>query len=187
MTRYLPSKRYLWGGLAAWVLAAVSGVFAIQWAPALIAVFLFLASSGFLVFLALRPVVEVRESYLVIGRHAIPWNSIRRVDHTGWFSPLVVRLTIEDASQVVLIYPGDLDSARGLLRQLRRRSNEALIDGRPHREFWRGTLPAEPEQSILPSPRYRLLRQEDEAEVERLYHQLKTVGRLDQNNSPDEK
>jgi len=187
MTRYLPSKRYLWGGLVAWVLAAVSGVFAIQWAPALIAVFLFLASSGFLVFLALRPVVEVRESYLVIGKHAIPWNTIRRVDHTGWFSPLVVRLTLEDASRVVLIYPGDLDSTRGLLRQLRRRSNEALIDGRPYREFWRGTLPAEPEQSILPSPRYRLLRPEDEAEIERLYHQLKTVGRLDQNNSPDEK
>ena len=35
-------------------------------------------------------------------------------------------------------------------------------------------------------PRYRLLRPEDEAEVERLYQRLKTVGNLDQKNSADE-
>ncbi len=36
-------------------------------------------------------------------------------------------------------------------------------------------------------PTYRLLREEDEAEVERLYHRLKKVGRLDSTNSNDEK
>ena len=36
-------------------------------------------------------------------------------------------------------------------------------------------------------PRYRILRPEDEAEVERLYQRLKTVGNLDQKNSTDEK
>src|SRR5260370_26912808 len=35
-------------------------------------------------------------------------------------------------------------------------------------------------------PRYRILRPEDEAEVERLYQRLKTVGNLDQKNSTDE-
>lgn len=35
-------------------------------------------------------------------------------------------------------------------------------------------------------PRYRILRAEDDAEVERLYQRLKTVGNLDQKNS-DEK
>jgi hypothetical protein len=35
-------------------------------------------------------------------------------------------------------------------------------------------------------PRYRL-RSEDEAEVERLYQRLKTVGNLDQKTSSDEK
>ena len=38
-----------------------------------------------------------------------------------------------------------------------------------------------------PAPRYRVLRPEDEAEVERLYQRLKTVGNLDQKNSTDEK
>jgi hypothetical protein len=188
MTRYLPSRRYLWGGLAAWGLAALSGVFAIEWAPALIAVVLFLISSGLLVFLALRPPVEIRESHLIVGNRAIPWGEIRRVDRTGWISPLVVRLTFSDDSRMLLIYPGDLDSANSLLRHLRRHSREAQIDGRAHREFWGDALPAVPERKEeLPSPRYRLLRPEDEAEVERMFHQLKTVGRLDQNNSSDEK
>ena len=35
--------------------------------------------------------------------------------------------------------------------------------------------------------RYRILRPEDEMEVERLYQRLKTVGNLDQKNSTDEK
>jgi hypothetical protein len=39
----------------------------------------------------------------------------------------------------------------------------------------------------MPSPRYPLLRPEDEAEVERLYQRLKAVGHLDPKNSPDEK
>jgi hypothetical protein len=38
----------------------------------------------------------------------------------------------------------------------------------------------------LPSPRYQLLRPEDEAEVERLFQRLKTVGHLDPKAS-DEK
>ena len=43
------------------------------------------------------------------------------------------------------------------------------------------------ERKQPPAPRYRILRPEDEAEVERLYQRLKTVGNLDQKNSTDEK
>ena len=43
------------------------------------------------------------------------------------------------------------------------------------------------ERKQAPVPRYRVLRPEDEAEVERLYQRLKTVGNLDQKNSTDEK
>ena len=42
------------------------------------------------------------------------------------------------------------------------------------------------ERKQAPPPRYRILRPEDEAEVERLYQRLKTVGNLDQKNT-DEK
>jgi hypothetical protein len=47
-------------------------------------------------------------------------------------------------------------------------------------------VPAGQDRRALPSPRYKLLRAEDEAEVERLFHQLKTVGHLEPKNS-DEK
>ena len=86
-----------------------------------------------------------------------------------------------------MIYPGDLDSANSLLRHIRRYAREALIDGIPHRQFWGEALPPGPERRQLASPRYQLLRQEDEAEVERLFRQLKAVGHLDPKKSGDEK
>jgi hypothetical protein len=87
-----------------------------------------------------------------------------------------------------LTYPGDLDSCNSLLRHLRRLSRDALIDGIPYRQYWGEVLAPGGERKPQSSlPRYRILRPEDEAEVERLYQRLKTVGNLDQKNSTDEK
>jgi hypothetical protein len=113
---------------------------------------------------------------------------IRRLDRTGWISPLIVRITLFDDSRLLLIFPGDLDSCNSLLRHLRRLSRDALIDGIPYRQYWGEVLaPAASERKQVTQPRYRILRPEDEAEVERLYQRLKTVGNLDQKNSTDEK
>lgn len=187
MTRYLPSRHYLWAGVAAWGLAAFSGWVAVNWPPAAIALALFLASSTVLVFLALRPPVEIRETHLVIGNRAIAWPEVRRVDRTGWISPLVVHITLLDESRILLVYPGDLDSSNSLLRHLRRNAREALIDGIPYQQFWGDVLPPSPDRKQLASPRYHLLRPEDEEEVERLCQRLKSVRHLDPDNFPDEK
>ncbi|HXG34847.1 MAG TPA: hypothetical protein VNJ11_15890 [Bryobacteraceae bacterium] len=187
MTRYLPSRRYFWAGLATWVLAALSGWVAMDWAPAAAAFVFFLLSSAVLVLLALRPPIEIHDTHLLVGSRAIPWSDIRRVDRTGWLSPLIVHLTLFDDSRVTLVYPGDLDSAHSLLRQLRRHAREALIDGVPHRQFWGEALSAPADRRRLPSPRYRLLRPEDEEEVERLYQRLRAVRRLDADELDDEK
>jgi hypothetical protein len=112
---------------------------------------------------------------------------IRRLDRTGWISPLIVRITLFDDSRILLIYPGDLDSCNSLLRHLRRLSRDALIDGVPYRQYWGEVLTPGNERKEAPPPRYRILLPEDEAEVERLYQRLKTVGNLDQKNSTDEK
>jgi hypothetical protein len=112
---------------------------------------------------------------------------IRRLDRTGWISPLILRLTLYDDSRIILIYPGDLDSCNSLLRHLRRFSTDALIDGIPYRQYWGELLAPGAERKQVAPPRYRVLRPEDEAEVERLYQRLKTVGNLDQKNSTDEK
>ena len=55
----------------------------------------------------------------------------------------------------------------------------AVIDGVPHSEFWGEAAPIQADAKRLSAPSYRLLRGDDEEEVERLYRQLKSVGRLD--------
>ena len=178
MVRYVPSRMYLPAGMAALALGAGSLWFAARWAPSYAAVALFLLTGALLLYLAFRPPVEIGSEALLIGRRRIPWETIRRVDRTGWVSPLVVRLTVEgEESPVFLVYPGEPQTTGRLLESLRRHARWALIDGMPYWQFW-GQDPPE-ERRALPSPKYRILRPEDEEEVERLYRRLKTVGHLD--------
>lgn len=187
MTRYLPARHYLWFGIAAVALAVFSAWLGWDWAPALIPSGLFLMTAIFLLAMAFRPPVEIHEGHLNIGKRVIPWIDIRRLDRTGWMSPLIVRMTLFDDQRVVLIYPGDLDACDSLLRHLRRLSRDAMIDGIPYRQYWGEVLSPSTDRKQSSLPRYRVLRAEDEAEVERLYQRLKTVGNLDQKNSADEK
>jgi hypothetical protein len=187
MMRYLPARHYLSFGIVAFALAVFSGWLGLGWTPGFIPCALFLLSGAVLIYMAYRPAIELHTHHLSIGNRTIHWLDIRRVDRTGWVSPLVVRLTLFDDSHVLLIYPGNLDSCQALLRHLRRASRDALIDGVPYRQYWGEMLSSSPDAKGQTSvPRYRLLRSEDEAEVERLYQRLKTVGNLDKTSS-DEK
>jgi hypothetical protein len=147
---------------------------------------LFVLSAALLFVLAFRPAIEIHEGYVSIGNRIIPWMDIRRLDRTGWISPMIVRITLFDDSRLIVVYPGDLDSCNSLLRHLRRLSRDALIDGIPYRQYWGEVLASGNERKQAQLPRYRILRPEDEAEVERLYQRLKTVGNMDQKSS-DEK
>ena len=187
MTRYLPAKQYVWLGAAAVVFSGLSTWLATTVALAFVPAALFLLTAVFLFVMALRPAIEIHEGYLAVGKRITPWMDIRRLDRTGWISPLIVRVTLFDDSRLLLVYPGDLDSCNSLLRHLRRLSRDALIDGIPYRQYWGELLAAGGERKQTPPPRYRILRPEDEAEVERLYQRLKAVGNLDQKNSTDEK
>jgi hypothetical protein len=187
MTRYVAAKYYLWLGVASVLLAGLCGWFASVFPVGAYPVSAgFLLTGVFLFAMAFRPAIEIHDGYLSIGKRIIPWMDIRRLDRTGWISPLIVRLTLFDDSRLVLVYSGDLDSCNSLLRHLRRLSRDALIDGIPYRQYW-GEVLAPGGDHKQAAPRYRILRPEDEAEVERLYQRLKTVGNLDQKNSTDEK
>jgi hypothetical protein len=188
MTRYLPARYHLWFGISAVGLAGLSGWLGSTYQLAYIPAALFGFTAAGLFLMAFRPAMEVHEGYLAIGKRIVPWMDIRRVDRTGWISPLIVRITLFDDSRLLLVYPGDLDSCNSLLRHMRRLSRDALIDGIPYRQYWGEVLAPgnERRQVQAPAPRYRILRPEDEAEVERLYQRLKTVGNLDQKNA-DEK
>ena len=186
MTRYLPARLYVSSGIVALALAIFSGWLGLGWAPVYVPAFIFLVLSTVLLALALRPPVEIHEAYLTVGKRMVPWMDIRRLDRTGWLSPLIVRLTLYDDTRITIVYPGDLDACRGLLRTLRRMCRDALIDGIPYRQYWGEMMTASGKhKSIAPAPRYRLLLPEDEAEVERLYQRLKSVGHIDPKSLDD--
>lgn len=189
MTRYLPAPYYFWAGAAAVIVAGACGWIGWQKPLVLIPAAVVAVCAIVLFLMAFRPAIELHEGYLSLGRRIIPWMDIRRVDRpVSWMPPLIVRLTLFDDSRVILAYSGDLDSCNSLLRNLRRLSRDALIDGKPYRQYWGEMLAPPPERKQpTPPPRYRILRPEDEAEVERLYQRLKTVGNLDQKTSADEK
>jgi hypothetical protein len=184
MTRYVPSRHYLQAGLAALLASAFSAWCGRAWPPAYVAAGLSLLSTAVLLYLARRPVVEVHDTHLAIGSRRIPWTDIRSLDRK-YLSPLIVRITLFNDSRILLIYPGEMDSANSLLRHLRRYAREALIDGKPRPQ--EDVAPGVPEAKPPASQRCRLLRPEDEAEVERLYQRLKSVRHLDPDNSGDEK
>jgi hypothetical protein len=147
---------------------------------------IFVVTAALLFAMAFRPAIEIHEGYVAIGKRVIPWMDIRRLDRTGWISPLIVRITLYDDSRFLMLYPGELEDCNNLLRHLRRLSRDALVDGIPYRQYW-GEMLSTGQERKRSAPRYRILLPEDEAEVERLYQRLKTVGNLDQKNSTDEK
>jgi hypothetical protein len=161
-----------------------------------------------LFYFASRPSIEIHEHWLRIGNDMIPWQDIRRLDRTRWTSPLAVYLTLIDDRRIALLYPGDGDGCSELLRFLRRNSREALIDGVPYRQFWGEVLPMVKEQraggssqgnggnksgggvgvsvaAASEAPKYRIVRREEEEEIERMLQRLKTVGNLDSKSSDE--
>jgi len=200
LARFTSSRLYVSLTLFAVGGALFSAWNALRWAPSWFAAVLFALSALALAAVTIRPVIEVYETHLAIGPRMIPWRDVARVDQTGWNTPLVVILTLQDRRRIHLIYSGDLDSSTSLLRHLRRFSREALLDGIPYREFWRDLAAAsrtsEQSANSFPEPadedasvpvRYPILLGEDEEEVERLFQRLKSVGHLESKGSDEKK
>lgn len=174
-------------------LAVFSGWCAYRWLPAAVPAVLLAASAGGVLWLGLRPSIEVTQEALRTGKRTILWREVRRVDQTGWVSPMVVDLTLADQTKIRLIYPGETEHSNRLLRIIQQRSTEALINGVPYRRIFGESVQrdaraketgsketgARETGAKLSSPRYRLLTEDDEAEVERLYQKLRAAGRLD--------
>jgi len=184
ISRYRVSSHYLWAGIAAVALTGLSAWISLARPLCWIATALFLVSAAIVLYLASRPAIEIFETHVKIGKSLIPWRQIRRLDRSANL-PLMVRLTLSDKTRILVIYPGDPNSASSLLRQLRKHSRDSLIDGVPYRQFWgEATAAAQAKKQAAPQ-RYPMLLPEDEAEVERLFQRLKSVGRLDQKTSDD--
>lgn len=186
MSRYLPSTTYLQAAAVALLFAAISGYIGLSSPVAYVPAGMLLLSSVCLFYLYRRPAIEIHPTHLVIGDSRVSWNQIRVLDHGGWVAPLVVRIGLQDKTVLRVIYPGDLESATMLLRELRRHADASMIDGVPHREYWRMEDELERDDKrvrrsaiVGDKPKYPLLSPGEEDEIERLYHRLKTVGHLD--------
>ena len=182
VTRYTPSRYYLVAAIISMTAALQCSWLGFHWPIAWVPAVLFVLLAGLLMVLSRRPAIEIHPRQLRVGNRSIDWGDIQAVDRTGWLIPLIVVLSLSSGRRVVLVYAGDLESSRALLRHLRRFAREALIDGLPHEDYWSDPPPAieaATERKQLPAPRYPLLREDDEAEVERLYQRLKSVGHLD--------
>jgi hypothetical protein len=186
ISRYRVSNLYLWAGLAAVALAAFSAWLSLSRPVCWIATVLLIVSAGLVLYFATRPPIEIYDSHVKIGLAAIPWRHIRRLDRSSNY-PLMVRLTLSDKTKILVIYPGDQNSASGLLQNLRRYAREALIDGVPYRQFWGEATSAAQAKKQLPAPRHPLLLPDDEAEVERMFQRLKSMGHLEEKTSSEDK
>lgn len=182
--RYLVSRHYWIGAVALLILGAVAGACSTLWTAAVLPATVLLISGLALAFLVGQPRLAMTPEELRVGRRHIEWSSIRRLDHTDWISPVVVRLTLDSGQRLLIIYPGDLVSAQSFLFEMRRHCTAALIDGYPHADVMPEILEQAEQAATAYGPsRYRVLRAEDEAEVERLFQKLKAVGRLDRDDS----
>ena len=178
MIRFTPARTYLTAAAVALGLAGFSAWCALNWLPAAIPAVLLAASAALVLWLGLRPTIVVTEKQLRAGKSTILWNDVRRVDQTGWISPMVADLTLADHTKLRLIYPGETENSNKLLRIIQQRSTRALINGVPHRQLFGEPVEVR-EAEAKAAPRYRLLTEQDEAEVERLYQKLRIAGRLD--------
>jgi hypothetical protein len=178
MSVYRPARQYLPAAAVALGLAIFSAWIGWNWLPAFIPAILLVLSSAFLAFLASRPPIIIRENSWSVGEQSFLWSEVESLDTTGWTTPMVLRIGLRGGRPFYLIYPGEPDRAGRLLRQMRRLARGARIEGIPYRQYW-GEVANPAVDEAAPAPRYRVLRPEDEAEVERMYQRLKTAGRLD--------
>ncbi len=187
MERFAPLDQYRLGSAAASALTLACMIYGYFIPPALTAAALFALSAALLYFLWTRPVIEVNDVCLSAGRETIRWYEVAAVESTRWRSPLVVRLTLHDERRVRLIHPGNVRSAERLLQRIRRNARWATIDGEPYGEFWGETAPIRAHAQPLPPAPVRLLKEEDEREIEEIFRQLREVQRPDRAASPDDR
>jgi hypothetical protein len=177
---FLPSRIYAragWFGLAGSAICILCGLRA----PfAFIPGFLCGVTSAVLFWLAVQPRVVVSENQFSIGDRAISWREVRELNSSRLVSPLILRIKLTNNRRKLLIYPGEPERISKLLYQLRKSSTLATFDGVSYKDYWTwssmGMLKGSHASADQP---VRMISQDDEEEIERLYRQLKSVGHLD--------
>jgi hypothetical protein len=177
---YLPSRLYAragWFGLAGAIVCFACGL---RTNFAFIPAFLCCFTSAVLFWLVSRPRLTLRESQFAVGDRSIAWREIREVNTTKLVSPLLLRLKLTNSRTKILVYPGEPERITKLLYHIRRNATLASFDGVSYKDYWTWTSMGAVRGSHAAGDQpVRMISQEDEEEIERLYRQLKSVGHLD--------
>ena len=188
---YQPSRLYArvgWAALAGSLICVLCGLRApLAFIPGALCA----STAAALFWLSARPAIRIGETQFNIGERAIAWREVREVNSSRFVSPLILKLKLTNSRQKWLIYPGEPERIARLIVSLRKNSHLATFDGVPYRDYWNWAKlnSANPDQPAAEPP-VRMVSQDEEEEIERMYQKLKTVGRLDSrnndSNTPDE-
>jgi len=185
---FQPSRLYARVGWAALAGSAICVLCGFRAPLAFIPGFFCAVTAAALFWLAARPSIRIGETQFNIGERAIAWREVREINSSRFVSPLILRIKLTNSRRKTLIYPGEPERIARLMFQLRKNSHLATFDGVAHRDYWTWTSLAGlggPNPTV--DQPVRMLSQEDEDEVERMYQKLKTVGRLDSRSSDSSK
>jgi hypothetical protein len=177
---YVPSRLYARVGWAALVGAIVCILCGFRAPLALIPGVLCALTAGGLFWLSALPHIRVGATQFHIGERTIAWQEVREINSSRFVSPLILKLKLTNSRRKTLIFPGDPEQIARLMYQLRKNSSWATFDGVAYRDYW--TWNDIKEQSGSESKNdnpVRMISQDDEEEIERMFQKLKSVGRLD--------
>lgn len=183
---FAPSRLYSRVGWAALAGSAVCVLCGFRAPLAFIPAFLCAITAAALFWLAARPAVRIAETQFNIGERAIAWREVREINSSRFVSPLILRLKLTNSRSKMLIFPGDPERIARLMFQLRKNSYQATFDGVAYRDYWTWTSLAGlgGDNPTLDQP-VRMLSQDEEDEIEKMYQELKAAGRLDSHDSSD--
>jgi hypothetical protein len=177
MTRFAPSKHFVYMAVIAVLLGLMSAYVGWRWTPALVPASLFFTTALLLIWLSFNPIVELTDCELIIGKRFVPWSSITNIRTTAWLTPLVLKITIDSGRTLTLVFAGDLESSGRLKDMICQCAPHALLNGVPQRQ--RQAILAVRNGATAELERHPILTQQDEAEVERMFQRLREVGHLD--------
>jgi len=191
---FLPSRWYTRAGWFTLAGAAGLSAFGFHLPICLILGVVGTAFALVLLWLSSRPAIQVGVTQFNSGERAIAWREVKEVNRVRILSPLILRIKLTNSRRTTLIYPGEVSRVEQLVHLLRKNSHLATFDGVAYRDYWtwssmaglHGTKqlgPAQSGQKLLPKSSLeqpvRMLTQEEEDEIERMYQKLKAVGSLD--------
>lgn len=185
---YAPSRLYARVGWAALVGAIVCILCGFRAPLAFIPGALCALTAGGLFWLSSLPPIRVGVTQFHIGERTIAWQEVREINSSRFVSPLLLKLKLTNHRRKTLIFPGEPEQIARLMYQLRKNSSWAKFDGVAYRDYW--TWNDIKEQNGVDSTKddpVRMLSQDEEEEIERMYQKLKSVGRLDSRDADSSK